>query len=48
MLDRIFIGAAGAIAAVSCACAHITFENREAPVGASYKAVLQVLSLIHI
>ena len=42
MLDRIFIGAAGAIAAISCACAHITLENREAPVGASYKAVLQI------
>ena len=42
MLDRIFIGAVGAIAAVSCAWAHITLENREAPVGASYKAVLQV------
>ena len=42
MLDRIFIGAAGAIAAVSCACAHITLERREAPVGASYKAVMRV------
>ena len=42
MLRRVLFSAAGAFAAVTCACAHITLENREAPVGASYKAVLQV------
>ena len=42
MISRLFIGATGALAAVSCACAHITLERREAPVGASYKAVMRV------
>src|ERR1700730_8652012 len=34
--------AAGALAGVTIAFAHITLENQQAPVGASYKAVLRV------
>src|SRR5450631_1104199 len=36
------LGAAGALAGVSIAFGHITLENQQAPVGASYKAVLRV------
>src|SRR5258708_16265490 len=36
------LGAAGALAGVTIAFAHITLENQQAPVGASYKAVLRV------
>ena len=36
------LSAAGALAGVSIAFAHITLENQQAAVGASYKAVLRV------
>jgi uncharacterized protein YcnI len=36
------LGAAGVLAGVSIAFGHITLENQQAPVGASYKAVLRV------
>jgi uncharacterized protein YcnI len=36
------LGAAGALAGMTIAFAHITLENQQAPVGASYKAVLRV------
>ena len=36
------LGAAGALAGVTIAYAHITLENQQAAVGASYKAVLRV------
>jgi uncharacterized protein YcnI len=40
---RIFLlGAAGALALSSAALAHVTLEQKEAPIGASYKAVLRV------
>jgi uncharacterized protein YcnI len=42
MLARLFICAFGAVAAASCAFAHITLERQEAHVGASYKAVMLV------
>jgi uncharacterized protein YcnI len=39
---KTLLGVAGALAAASFAFAHITLENQQAPVGASYKAVLRV------
>jgi uncharacterized protein YcnI len=42
MLRRFLLGAAGALIITSGALAHVTLETREAPVGASYKAVLRV------
>ena len=36
------LGAAGALASATIAFAHITLENQQAAVGASYKAVLRV------
>jgi uncharacterized protein YcnI len=42
MLRECFIGAIGAAAFICTASAHITLEQREAPVGAPYKAVLRV------
>jgi periplasmic copper chaperone A len=42
MLRAILIGAAGALAAISSTAAHVTLERQEAPVGASYKAVVRV------
>ena len=42
MLRPVSLGALGAILATSVASAHITLETRQAPVGASYKAVLRV------
>ncbi len=42
MLREITLGAVGAIACVCTASAHVTLEQREAPVGAPYKAVLRV------
>jgi periplasmic copper chaperone A len=42
MLRASLIGGLGALAAASCAFAHITLEQREAPVGTSYKAVMRV------
>jgi periplasmic copper chaperone A len=42
MFHRLALGAAGALVALSSALAHVTLENREAPVGASYKAVMRV------
>jgi uncharacterized protein YcnI len=37
-----FVGIVGALAGASIALAHITLENQQAAVGASYKAVLRV------
>jgi uncharacterized protein YcnI len=37
-----FVGVVGALAGASIALAHITLENQQAAVGASYKAVLRV------
>ncbi len=42
MLRKILLGAAGVLAGLSCASAHISLENQQAPVGASYKAVMRV------
>jgi uncharacterized protein YcnI len=42
MIRIIVLGAAGAFALSSAALAHVTLERKEAPVGASYKAVLRV------
>ena len=42
MLRECFLGAIGAVAFICTASAHITLEQREAPVGAPYKAVLRV------
>ena len=39
---RHLLGALGACAIIVPAAAHVTLENREAPVGATYKAVLRV------
>ena len=39
---RILLAAAGLLAGATFASAHITLENPQAPVGASYKAVLRV------
>jgi uncharacterized protein YcnI len=42
MVCNLLTGAACAIAFVSVASAHVTLENQQAPVGASYKAVMRV------
>jgi uncharacterized protein YcnI len=42
MLAKLVLGAVGAIVCLSGALAHVTLETQEAPVGASYKAVLRV------
>ena len=42
LLGVAVLGAAGALAGVTIAFAHITLENQQAAVGASYKAVLRV------
>jgi periplasmic copper chaperone A len=42
LLGAPLLGAAGVLAGASIAFAHITLENQQAPVGASYKAVLRV------
>src|SRR5262245_16472362 len=42
MIRFALLGAAAVFASCSTSFAHITLENEQAPVGASYKAVLQV------
>ena len=42
MIRIALLGTAGALALSSAALAHVTLEQKEAPVGASYKAVLRV------
>jgi uncharacterized protein YcnI len=42
VLAAALLGAPGVLAGASIAFAHITLENQQAPVGASYKAVLRV------
>jgi uncharacterized protein YcnI len=42
MFRTTFLAVAGAFAGATIAFAHITLENQQAPVGASYKAVLRV------
>jgi uncharacterized protein YcnI len=42
MFRSLLAGAAGAFAVATCAFAHITLETQQAPVGASYKAVMRV------
>ena len=42
LLCAAVLGAASVLAGASIAFAHITLENQQAPVGASYKAVLRV------
>src|ERR1700757_3806790 len=42
MIRISLLAAAGALAVSSAALAHVTLEQKEAPVGASYKAVLKV------
>jgi periplasmic copper chaperone A len=42
MFRQIFLSAAGAMLCVGTALAHVTLESQEAPVGASYKAVLRL------
>jgi periplasmic copper chaperone A len=42
ILGAAAVGAAGVLAGATIAFAHITLENQQAPVGASYKAVLRV------
>jgi uncharacterized protein YcnI len=42
MITRLMLAAAMTLGAASIAFAHVTLEQREAPVGASYKVVLRV------
>jgi len=42
MLRSLSLGAAGVLGCACAASAHVTLENREAPIGAPYKAVLRV------
>jgi uncharacterized protein YcnI len=42
MLRDLVLGAVGAVLLIHPASAHVTLETREAPVGASYKAVMRV------
>jgi uncharacterized protein YcnI len=42
MFRELALGAAGVVACIWTASAHVTLETREAPVGAPYKAVLRV------
>ena len=42
MVREFVLGTAGAVVVVCSACAHVTLETREAPVGSPYKAVLRV------
>src|ERR1700676_2320871 len=42
MFRTTFLGVVGALAGASMAFAHITLENQQAPIGASYKAVMRV------
>jgi uncharacterized protein YcnI len=42
MIRQLVISAAGTLAVVSLAHAHITLETREAPIGAGYKGVMRV------
>jgi len=42
MFRRLFAGAAGALVVISCASAHVTLEQQQAPVGSSYKGVMRV------
>jgi uncharacterized protein YcnI len=42
MFRQMIAGVAGSLAVISLAAAHVTLENPEAAVGASYKAVLRV------
>ena len=42
MFRRFLAGAAGVLATISCASAHITLEQQQAPVASSYKAVMRV------
>ena len=42
MSRRLLSGAAGVLVAVSCASAHVTLEQQQAPVAASYKGVMRV------
>src|SRR5262245_42512476 len=42
MVRSLVLGAGGALVAVAAASAHITLETQQAPVGASYKAVMRV------
>ena len=42
MFHHFLAGAAGVLAIISCASAHITLEQQQAPVASSYKAVMRV------
>ena len=42
MFRPVFLGATGAMLCIGTASAHVTLETQQAPVGASYKAVLRV------
>jgi periplasmic copper chaperone A len=42
MIRIALLSAAGALALSSAALAHVALEQKEAPIGASYKAVLRV------
>ena len=42
MIRELALGAAGALACICTAFAHVTLETREASIGAPYKAVLRV------
>jgi uncharacterized protein YcnI len=42
MFRTLLAGAAGVLATLSCASAHITLEQQQAPVASSYKAVMRV------
>ncbi len=42
MFRTLILGATGALVCASVAFAHVTLENQQAPLGASYKAVLRV------
>jgi uncharacterized protein YcnI len=42
MIRKLVLGAAGVVCCFAAASAHVTLENPQAPIGASYKAVLRV------
>src|SRR5262245_3031009 len=42
MFRQLLLGAAGALASISLAAAHVDFETPETPLGAIYKAVMRV------
>jgi periplasmic copper chaperone A len=42
MFRHLFAGAAGVLLVISCASAHVTLEQQEAPIASTYKGVMRV------